>query len=134
MNVWVHVWRGVTKTLRGVVTVALLASASGCIDDFDDPKGYGANGGRSGRLDCSDMCERIASCDEQNVESCQRDCVELEGIIDDSGCSDEFQDAIDCFAALDDLCLEQSACDPEVERFTTCMSDSCGDGFEACAP
>lgn len=33
VNVWVHVWRGVTRTLRSVVTVALLASASGCIDD-----------------------------------------------------------------------------------------------------
>ena len=131
MSVWVNVWGWATRTMRGGALFVVLATVSGCIDDFDNPKGYGATGG-SNRLDCSDMCDRIATCDGSSVASCQRDCTELEELLDSSGCSDEFDDVIDCLSGLRNVCTEQAACEPSTERFVGCVSRYCEGNFERC--
>jgi hypothetical protein len=107
----------VTKTLRGVVTVALLASASGCIDDFDDPKGYGGR-----RVACPDLCERSARCEGADPADCERDCDEAEAEVAAAGCSEEYEEFLDCLSRLEDVCRWQEACESTLQRFAICLS------------
>jgi hypothetical protein len=106
-----------------VVLLALVASTSGCIDDFDDPKGYGATGGsdRSGgaREGCFEICERAASC--QSELDCKRQCVDFEAEVEAAGCSEEYADLIDCALEVDDICTSDDACEASIERFAICL-------------
>jgi hypothetical protein len=127
MSVWVNVWQRAMKTMRGVTLLALVVSMSGCIDDFDDPKGYGAaTGGNdergSSRSGCFELCERAASCPGADELDCKRECVELEVDAEAAGCSEEWADFVECALELETLCANQGACDASVARFARCAS------------
>ncbi len=123
MSMWVHVWRRATRATRGVTLLALVSSTSGCIDDFDDPKGYGETGGNDRRVStrggCFEVCERAASC--QSELDCKRECANFEAEIEAAGCSEEYADVIDCALELDDVCASQDACAASIERFAICL-------------
>jgi hypothetical protein len=127
MSVWVNVRQRAMKTMRGVTLLALVVSTSGCIDDFDDPKGYGATsttGGRSGssRGGCFEVCERSASCPGADELDCKRDCADLEVGAETAGCSTEWADFIECALELETLCADRGACDAFLTRFSRCVS------------
>ena len=116
MNVWVNVWRWT----RGAVLLALSASVSGCIDDFDDPKGYGAAGGRSSvstRQGCFRLCEESVGCGATDELSCKR---VLESEAEAAGCSEELAELVECLLTLEDVCSPEDGCQAEVERFLNC--------------
>jgi len=119
MSVWVNVRRWTT---RGARVLALGASVSGCIDDFDDPKGYGGTDGRSrsSRGGCFEVCEKGAACNDELT--CKRDCAELEAEIEAAGCIEEWEDLIECALELDSICADTDACEASVARFARCAS------------
>jgi hypothetical protein len=104
-----------------VMLLALVASTSGCIDDFDDPKGYGASSGRRGstRDGCFEVCERAASC--QSELDCKRQCADFEAQVESAGCSEEYAELIDCALEVDDVCVSDDACESFIERFAICL-------------
>jgi hypothetical protein len=126
MSVWVNVWRSATKATLGIPLFAVVLSVSGCIDDFDDPIGYGGagGGGRSGstRRGCFEVCERTASCAGADELSCKRDCAEIEAEAEAAGCSEEWAQVIECALELDSLCADTGACDAALGSFTRCSS------------
>lgn len=123
MSVWVNVWRRATLAMRGVGWFALVATTNGCIDDFDDPKGYGAteSGDRrdSSRNGCFEICERGRSC--QSELECKRQCADFQAEAESAGCSEEYADLIDCALEVDDICTSDDACEAAIERFAICM-------------
>ena len=127
MNVWVNVWRWT----RGAVLLALSASVSGCIDDFDDPKGYGAAGGRH----INAQPEETLALRELEPVPKVRSAIGLrygehvrvvggpavlESEAEAAGCSEELAELVECLLTLEDVCSPEDGCQAEVERFLNC--------------
>ena len=122
MGVWVNVWRWTTS---GATVLALGASVSGCIDDFDDPKGYGgakdgSSRSRSSRAGCFEVCEKGRACNDELT--CKRDCAELEAEVEAAGCFEEWEDLVECALELDSICADTDACEASVASFARCAS------------
>jgi hypothetical protein len=131
MPVWVNVWgRARDEGLRAASLTLLVVSLVGCIDDFDNPKGYGAepgaNGGTGGggglnvRPDCSDVCAESRRCSGGGELDCRDECAELESLARASGCERELDEVLKCLDRLTNVCTQQDACYPAVEDFSFC--------------
>jgi hypothetical protein len=128
MRVWVNVWGTVTRRL---VAVALAPLLVGCIDDFDDPKGYGPRDGTSdtfgpSNLTCSELCEESASCDGGgDDDDCSEQCSELTGVARRAGCTEDFEEILDCLAGLRNVCSQQEDCSQVAFHFQSCIESYC---------
>ncbi|HVR18932.1 MAG TPA: hypothetical protein VMS65_04535 [Polyangiaceae bacterium] len=139
MSVWVNVWGG-PPGRRGKLGLAALVCAlalSGCIDDFDHPKGYGrspgASNGSNGTDGCAELCTEYASCDSSTSASeCRSQCGETERLVRAAGCDGVYDDLLDCYARADDLCAAPESCAREVDDFAACISDHCLNHIDGC--
>jgi hypothetical protein len=138
MIAWVRVWGNVLGRRARASSLCLAFVLSGCIDDFDDPHGYGTGpSGGGSRIDCSDICEADRTCSGvDDVSDCKSSCAQVEPLIRQSGCKDEWDDALDCFSRVDDICTAQESCSDEAEEVSYCLQyyceshlDACSDGF-----
>jgi hypothetical protein len=128
MRVWVNVWG--TALYRRLLATALAACSVGCIDDFDNPKGYGPRDGSptygKNGYTCSEFCERNSTCDDGGSEfECRNQCEDIADVAQRGGCSDELDDLLECLAELPNICTQQDACYSEVESFSDCISEFC---------
>ena len=127
MPVWVNVWGKVLP--RRILATALAACAVGCIDDFDNPKGYGPSSGSGtygrNRESCAELCERSVCDGGSSSRECREQCDEISSMARRGGCSDELDDLLSCIAGLSNACTQQEACNPEVEDFSYCISRYC---------
>ena len=127
MRVWVNVWG---TALRRFLATALALCAVGCIDDFDNPHGYGPSDGsntygKSGYT-CADLCEQSARCDDgSSAAECRSQCGEISDIARRGGCSDELDDVLECIAGLSNACTQQDACYSEIDDFSGCIERYC---------
>lgn len=128
MRVWVNVWGSLA--LLGPLLV-------GCIDDFDDPHGYGPSDGTSDtfgdrRLSCSDLCEESARCGTGDIEDCRDQCNQLTEISRRAGCTDDLEDVLDCLAAGTSVCTQQDRCESVTFDFSNCIERYCGTRYDEC--
>jgi hypothetical protein len=131
MRMWVNVWGMVPARRNGVGLVALALALGGCIDDFDDPRGYGTGGTRTGA--CTELCKRTVRCPGYGSESdCKVECERAERLVRQSGCERSYRDLIDCYEAADDICAAPDACSDEGDRFSTCFTEYCWNHEDEC--
>ena len=136
MRVWVNVWGKVT--LRRFVTIVFAPLLCGCIDDFDDPKGYGPRDGTSGTYGksgytCSDLCERNSMCDDGgSMLGCRRQCEDIATTSQRAGCSEELDMVFDCLANLSNVCSQTDVCYNEANRLSDCLAPYCAIDPAAC--
>ena len=111
MSVWVNVWVAQPARCAGKMALAVTSSAhshlSGCIDDFDNPKGYGRSPDAAARTARrSDMPKATAQICARNTSVRRRDererlsrvnATTLERIVRAAGCEPVFDDLIDCY-------------------------------------
>ncbi len=139
MHVWVNVWGKVT--LRRAALLLFAPLFVGCIDDFDDPHGYGPNDSSSTSgthgpqgATCPDLCEASVSCGGNTEDDCRDQCSQLTEVSRRTGCEDELDDILDCLAGLSNVCSQQDRCSDGALRFSDCVtaycdrypSDACG--------
>ena len=129
MRVWVNVWG--TVTLRRFCAVGLATLVVGCIDDFDNPKGYGPRDGTndtfgpSGRT-CSELCAQSVACGDGGDEGdCREQCNELTERSRRAGCTDDLEDILDCLAGLSNACTQQENCSQAAFHFQSCIESYC---------
>ena len=97
MPMWVNVW-GKMALLAPLVVA--------CIDDFDDPKGYGPSDGTRDTfgdrgVSCTELCREGAACgDGIDDDDCREQCDELTQVSRRAGCTEDFEELLDCLAGL----------------------------------
>jgi len=139
MSVWVNVW-GAPPARRGKMGLAAFVCAlalSGCIDDFDHPRGYGRSPDGSDASDrgddCAELCTKYARCDgSTDASECRSQCDDTERIVRAAGCDREYDDLIDCYARADDFCSASESCAREVDDFAACISAHCLNDIDGC--
>jgi hypothetical protein len=136
MRVWVNVWG--TVTFRRLVAMGLATLVVGCIDDFDNPKGYGPRDssgdtfGPSSKT-CSELCEESATCfGGSDDDDCREQCSELTEVSRRAGCMDDFEEILDCLGGLRDACTQQEHCSQAAFHFQSCMESYCSTNPSDC--
>jgi hypothetical protein len=128
MRVWVNVW-GKASARCGTLGLVAATLAAGCIDDFDNPKGYG------GASDCGTLCAEISRCPstETSENECRTQCNEIERIVRDAGCPRIFEDFVTCVARAPDVCDLDDACEEEAEDYAVCITHYCSNQPDECS-
>ncbi|HEX6272309.1 MAG TPA: hypothetical protein VFZ53_04695 [Polyangiaceae bacterium] len=111
--------------------VAALA-LGGCIDDFDDPKGYGAGS----TSECRDICVEASDCpgsDEPSASECVEQCDELEQVARRADCRELFDGFVTCYTRLRDICAAEDECGEEGRSFIDCFSEHCEEYPDDCS-
>jgi len=123
MSMWVNVW-GAPLGRGGKMGLAALAFALiGCIDDFDNPKGYG---GPPGGYDCATLCAESARCEDGSEETaCRSQCDELERIVRAADCERTLDDLVGCYTRADDFCSVPDECTDEANALSSCVTSYC---------
>jgi len=136
MLAWVNVWGKALGGRLGVLAMALAPCLGGCIDDFDNPKGYGEGSSGSGTnsgYDCADLCADSERCGGGSDLDCNEQCDMLDELVRGTACSDELDDAFECLSRANDVCAaQQDACLDETEDFTSCIQDHCAGSRDDC--
>jgi hypothetical protein len=145
MSVWVNVWGGpLARRGKGKMGLAALLCAlalSGCIDDFDNPKGYGRSpdgrspdGGGPDGHDCAALCTEYEQCDgSTSASECRSQCDDTDRIVRAAGCEQVYDDLIACYAREDDFCSASESCADEVDDFVSCISYYCLSNVDGCS-
>ena len=128
MRVWVNVWG--TATLRYFVAAAFAPLLFGCIDDFDDPKGYGPRDGSSDTfgeqgLTCTELCAKSEACGGGDELDCREQCDELSRVSRRAGCTENLGKVLDCLAELRNVCTQQEDCSQLTFHFSSCIESYC---------
>jgi len=124
MRVWVNVWGTAPARCGRSGPVVLALALGGCIDDFDDPKGYGAGS----TSECRDLCVEASECpgsDAQSASECVEQCDELERVMRRADCREHFDDFMNCYARVRDICAPEDTCGEESQGFFDCFSEHC---------
>jgi hypothetical protein len=79
--------------------------------------------------DCERLCEERKLCRGARTDAdCAAQCEELEELVEDANCTEQFDSLNDCVASQEDLCDEDPAgCESQSRAYTNCMSDYCRD-------
>lgn len=96
------------KSLLMVPLVASLAVLTGC----------GAS--------CDSVCDDAQGCPGATKANCDDACGKSETLAEDAGCSDQYDDMIDCLGDMNDICSEKDpSCDSKISAYMGCALPYC---------
>ena len=77
--------------------------------------------------DCVDLCEERKLCRAARTDmDCPAQCEQLEELVEEADCTEQYDRLNDCVASQDDICDEDPAgCESQSRAYTDCMSDHC---------
>lgn len=79
-----------------------------------------------GGTDCVEVCEDAQDCENVGTGDCERGCEEIEELGDETGCSSEIEDYLDCWEGASNVC-EPNECVAEAFAMLGCTQEFCQD-------
>jgi hypothetical protein len=80
---------------------------------------------------CEEWCEDRSECSDSNLvrDQCDEECDQAARLNESTGCDDEFEEYLECFGRLDDVCDEDetSDCATDALVYLTCVLEYCND-------
>jgi hypothetical protein len=85
-------------------------------------------------VDCEELCEERKKCDgEDKSVNCADYCDDIQGLVEDANCEDQYDKLTQCTGNQDDICRpDADACRSESVAYTDCMSEYCTDHPTEC--
>ena len=104
------------------------------VESVPDDGGSGGNsGGNSGggsgkpKADCYDLCQKAKAehCSGAEDKNCEQTCLIEDFLVQQTSCRDEYDDALECTADLDDICDLRTDCGDEIRAQQDCYRRYC---------
>ena len=75
---------------------------------------------------CDSVCDDAQDCPGATKVNCDDACGKSETLAEDAGCSDQYDDMINCLGDMNDICSDKdTSCDSKVSAYVGCALPYC---------